>query len=162
MSLGITIKGPEGIILAAESRVTLQVAAPGQPPVINTFDNATKLFDLRGLNNFVGVVTYGLAAIGQRTAHSFAPELEAFLKSKGYSEEKAKVGRVSVEQVAKDLSDFYMEQWKTAKMPEPFPGPPMTFIVSGFNDDEPYGRVYVLEIPARPTPQERSPNQELG
>jgi hypothetical protein len=162
MSLGLTIKGPEGLVLAAESRVTLQIQRQGQPPVFNTFDNATKLFDLKGLNNFVGIVTYGVAAIGQRTAHSFAPELEASLKAKGYGEDTSKTNRHAVEKVAKDLSDFYMDQWKSAKMPVPLPGPGMTFIVSGFDEDEPYGRVYIIEIPDKPVPEMRSPDQEFG
>jgi len=63
MSLGIMIKGPEGIVLAADSRITLlnqlpNKANPNQMMVIpSTFDNATKLLRVSG-HNYVGVVTY--------------------------------------------------------------------------------------------------------
>jgi hypothetical protein len=78
MSLGIVIKSPEGIVLAAESRVTLTInGAQGQPSHFVNYDNATKLFSFCSPHNHVGVVTYGLAAIGQRTAHSFVPEFES-------------------------------------------------------------------------------------
>ncbi|MCX6091057.1 MAG: hypothetical protein NTX88_11940 [Candidatus Atribacteria bacterium] len=81
MSLGITFKGPEGIVLSADSRVTLTAEMQrGQEKMLlpSTFDNATKLLHITG-HNYVGVVTYGVGAIGQqepRTAHSFLPEFE--------------------------------------------------------------------------------------
>ncbi len=46
MSLGIAFKGPEGIVLAADSRVTLttQMTNGKQTQIIaSTFDNGTKL-----------------------------------------------------------------------------------------------------------------------
>ena len=42
MSLGIVVEGPEGIVLAAESRVTLTAQTPTGPLYVN-FDNATKV-----------------------------------------------------------------------------------------------------------------------
>lgn len=78
MSLGIAFKGPEGIVLAADSRVTLNMEVPqGTEKLIipATFDNATKLLRFQN-HNYVGAVTYGAGAIGTkepRTAHSFLP-----------------------------------------------------------------------------------------
>lgn len=127
MSLGIAFKGPEGIVLAADSRVTLtaimntQGQAPYRLPC--TYDNATKLLRVTG-QDYVGAITYGLGAIGQtepRTAHSFIPEFEAKLKDEG-------VDRLSVEEFAQKLSDFFMEQWRAAKMPDPT-SDPMIFLV---------------------------------
>ncbi len=44
MSLGVVIKGPEGIVLAADSRITLEALQVGaQHPIVVNFDNATKL-----------------------------------------------------------------------------------------------------------------------
>ena len=76
MSLGVGIKGPEGIVLAADSRVTLEASRPGGPVIPVNYDNATKLLSFSKPHNHVGVVTYGAAVIGQRTAHSFVPEFE--------------------------------------------------------------------------------------
>src|SRR5579864_1785305 len=102
MSLGIFFKGPEGVVLAADSRVTLTTNVKnnvGQNVILPSFyDNATKLLRVNG-QNFVGVVTYGLGAIGQktpRTAHSYIPEFEAALAKKGG-------GRLTVEQFSKEL-----------------------------------------------------------
>lgn len=148
MSLGLVIKAPEGVVLAAESRVTLAASLAGhQVPIF--FDNATKMFGFEPPNNYVGVVTYGLAAIGERTAHSFLPELEAVLKQENG-------GRLTVEAMTKRLSDFYMGQWKAANMPNPYQGPPMTFLVAGFDDNEPYGRTFQIDLPVRTTATEQS------
>ena len=160
MSLGIIFKGPEGLVLAADSRVTLtaqlrpQGVPPGQPippPMLlpATFDNATKLLKVKG-QEYIGAVTYGAGAIGQaepRTAHSFLPEFEAQLRDEN-------PGRMSVEEFAKKLSDFYMTQWR-ATMPSPYTGADMIFLIGGFNEGAVYGRVFELFLPSRPDPHEQ-------
>jgi hypothetical protein len=153
MSLGIAFKGPEGIVLAADSRVTLTAEMQrGQEKMLlpSTFDNATKLLRVTG-QDYVGVVTYGTGAIGQqepRTAHSFLPEFEDDLS-------KEQAGRLSVMDFAAKLGQFFMRQWKLS-MPEDYRGPDMVFLVGGFNNGEPYGRVFKLSIPSSPKPEEQN------
>jgi 20S proteasome alpha/beta subunit len=160
MSLGIVVKGPEGLVLAAESRVTL-TAAPNPPssgPVINVnFDNATKLLSFSKPHTYIGVVTYGLAALNLRTAASFVPEFEATLK-------KGNNPRISIQEFAKRLSAFYMQRWTQEGMESPasYKGPDMVFIVAGFDKDEPYGSVFEFGIPSKPDPQEKHPNTING
>lgn len=144
MSLGIVIKGPEGLVLAAESRVTLEAKVPSNQLIRVNFDNATKLISFSEPHTYVGVVTYGMAAIGVRPAHSFTPEFEAALPIK----------RLSVLGFAEKLSEFFLQEWKT-EMPEDYSGPPMVFVIGGFNEGEPYGRVFLVEIPTNPTPVEQ-------
>jgi hypothetical protein len=149
MSLGIAFKGPEGIVLAADSRVTLGAAItqPGQPvsTVAATFDNATKLLRVAG-QDYVGAVTFGAGAIGitePRTAHSFLPELER---------ELADEPRLTVEAFAHRLNDFYGERWKSAGMAEG--QQPMVFLVGGYDPDAPYGRLFVVNVPVDDEPKE--------
>ena len=73
------ISGPEGLVLAAESRVTLTAQVTGQTPLHVNYDNATKLLSFSVPNTHLGAVTYGQGAIGFRTAASFLPEFEAGL-----------------------------------------------------------------------------------
>lgn len=158
MSLGIVVKGSEGIVLAADSRLTLtatlkDAARPNvelQLPV--NFDNATKLLTFAEPNTWIGAVTFGDAVIGTttsdlRTPQSFVPEFEADLPSE----------RLSVADFSQRLSDFFLKQWR-ARMPAAHPGPGMTFVVGGFDEDKPYGSVYLFIIPNNPTPEERSPD----
>lgn len=151
MSLGIAIKGPEGIVLGAESRVTLESVINGKT-VYSTFDNATKILSFNGNHRFIGVVTYGLATIGQRTAHSFLPEFESQLPP----------NRISTSDFAQNLSDFYLTQWKAqAGLPNSYTGSPMIFIIAGFDLDEPYGKAYEVQIPSNPAPREIIPGGEI-
>lgn len=147
MSLGIAFKGPEGIVLAADSRVTLTAQVPGQNMLLPaTYDNATKLLQITG-QNYAGAVTYGLGAIGQqqpRTAHSFMPEFEEELRGSQ---------RLPVEEFAGKLSEFFVKQWGK-EMPANYQGPDMVFLVGGYDEGMPYGRVFEVDIPSNPTPKE--------
>lgn len=152
MSLGIAFKGPEGIVLAADSRVTLtaQMHVPGQPNILlpSTYDNATKLLRVNG-QEYVGAVTYGVGAIGAtepRTAHSYIPEFEQQLLVEG-------VGRLSVQEFAQRLSDFFLTKWQSQNMPVG-QGQDMVFLVGGYDEDAPYGRVFEIFVPSRPVPTE--------
>ena len=152
MSLGIVFKGPEGIVIAADSRVTLnaQFKHPNGEIIIlpSTFDNATKLLKISKQNR-VGIVTFGLGAIGKkdpRTAHSFIPEFEAKIN-------KEDKGIMTVENFANTLSEFFMHQWSELQMPNPneYNADPMVFLVAGYDDEtSPYGRVYEITIPKMP------------
>ena len=156
MSLGIAFKGPEGIVLAADSRVTLTAEMQrGEQRMMlpSTFDNATKLLQIRG-HKYIGVVTYGVGAIGQqepRTAHSFLPEFEDDLS-------KENTDRLGVEEFAAKLSGFFGRQWAST-MPKDYSGPDMVFLVGGFDANEPYGRVFKVTVPSSPRPEEQNAGQ---
>ena len=159
MSLGIAFKGPEGIVLAADSRATLNVQVQTPQGVMllpSAFDNATKLLKVNGQDH-VGAVTYGAGAIGMqepRTPHSFIPEFEASLQGKK---------RIGVEDFAKKLSEFFMERWTQGGMPNPVqPGQDMIFLVGGYDSDAAYGRVFEIYIPSRPAPRELIPTGQFG
>jgi hypothetical protein len=162
MSLGIMIKGSEGIVLAADSRVTLfnqiqQQAAPNAvapPPnflVPATFDNATKLLKVKEQTH-VGAVTFGLGALmtatGPRTMQSFMPELE---------QELANVGRLAVADFAHRLSAFFVGRWQQYVNRPAALGEEINFLVAGYDKDEPYGRAYSFNIPTAPDPIEQNP-----
>lgn len=156
MSLGIIFKGPEGIVLAADSRVTLMTTIKQKQPenqklvIPATFDNATKLLKING-QDFVGVVTYGLGAIGMkepRTVHSYMPEFEVFLA-------KNNSKRLSVKDFSKKFSDFFMEQWNNSDIPKNLPpGNGITFLIGGYDKKATYGKIFQVIIPFKPEPEE--------
>lgn len=156
MSLGIVFKGPEGIVLAADSRVTLTAEIQQNQKkrlLPSTFDNATKLLQI-DKQQFVGVVTYGLGAIGQReprTAHSFLPELDKELST----------SRLPVEEFASELGKFFLKQWQKT-MPESWDGPDITFLIGGYNEGAVYGSVFQVNIPSHPEPMEWNTGAQFG
>lgn len=154
MSLGIAVKGTEGVVLAADSRVTLNASLAQNPNIQFPvhFDNATKLLSFASPNQWIGTVTYGDAVIGAtmsdlRTAQSFVPEFEVGLPK----------DRLSVRDFSQRLSDFFLNQWQN-KMPAGQATTGMSFIVAGFDENAPYGSVYQINIPNQPNPVEQSPN----
>jgi hypothetical protein len=157
VSLGIAFKGAEGIVLAADSRVTLtsMITTPLNQQLMfpSTFDNATKLLSVK-TQIFVGAVTFGAGAIGQnapRTAASFMPEFEEKLIA------KHKKARLTVETFANELGEFFLEQWKKENMPiPPPPGNEMIFLVGGYNEKEAYGSTFVVNVPNGPKAAELS------
>ncbi len=164
MSLGIAFNGPEGIVLAADSRVTVNAQIPipqgqqGPTSILlpSTFDNATKLLRVES-QKYVGAVTYGAGAIGMqtpRTAHSFLPEFEASLTPEQ---------RLSVKDFSKRLSDFFLARWIDAGMPNPVqPGQDMVFLTGGYDENAPYGKVFEFLIPSAPLPVEKIPSGQFG
>ena len=138
MSLVVAVKGTEGIVLAADSRVTLTSQA-GMPA---TYDNATKLIALGMPHTWVGALTCGIATIGGRTPHSLMPEFEITLSP----------DRMTVLEYAKALSDFFLFQWNRSAQ-QSVPG--MTeFYVGGYSPQQPYGEIYYFAIPHYPKPLE--------
>jgi len=148
MSLAVAIKGPEGVVLAADSRVSLTAESPGAPPFPVNFDHATKLLSFAGHHKNVGAVTYGAAIIGEgRTAHSFLPEFDSSLEG---------IEQMGVPDFAERLGGFFMDQWKS-NMPGEYKGASMMFIVGGYDPGSAYGRVYLFDVPRRPDPVEQNP-----
>lgn len=161
MSLGIVIKAPEGLVLAAESRLTIGADPPHGRSIHVSFDNASKVFSFGwGDNVYIGAVTYGLAAIGGRSPASWMSEFEETLVT-----ERVAAGdpvsivtdRARVADLAGRLSRFFRAQWE-ALMPKEYAGPGVTFVVAGFDEGEPYGRVFLIDIPNAPVPVEQNPN----
>jgi hypothetical protein len=161
MSLGIAMKGTEGVVLAADSRVTLFGQLPGSMPgqqmiIPATFDNASKILRTQ-CQKFVAAVTFGAGAIGQtepRTANSFMPEFEA---------EIAKDGRLAVEDFAGRLGAFFLKHWQGMKMPaNPALNENMFFLVGGYDENKPYGDLYGVQVPSSPTPAKLIPDGQFG
>lgn len=78
MSLAVVIKSVEGIVLAADSCVTVmgKISDAVSGNNFNTsYDNANKVFSFNSARN-IGAITYGAAVIGNRTAQSFIFFLE--------------------------------------------------------------------------------------
>ena len=137
MSLVVTVKGSEGIVLAADSRVTLQ--AQGFP---STFDNATKLLAFDNPHNWVSAVICGTATIGGRTHYSQMQEFETTLGQL----------RLTVREYAQRLSDFFQNKWVASG--QSLGADDAEFIVCGYDVGSIHGSVYRFRVPNSPSPVE--------
>ena len=145
MSLVVVVKGTDGVVLAADSRITLNTTLPGRGPLNVNFDNATKFLTFDSPHHrWVAAVTYGDSVIGNRTVHSFVPELESTLKNQ----------RKRVLEYAEHIRKFFYERWQTEYGPN-VQANGVWFTVGGYDKNEPYGAVYEFNVPNSPdvTPQ---------
>jgi hypothetical protein len=153
MTLAVAFKGSEGLVLAADSRVTIQAisqpyGAPHPLIIPATYDNATKLLKVQGQDH-VAAITYNAGAVGvqePRTAHSLLPELETKLGG---------AGRLTVQDFASRLSDFFADQWNSRGGGT---GDAMEFIVGGYDEGDSYGKLFYCAVPTAPQPIERHQN----
>lgn len=150
VSLGIASKVPEGIVLAADSRITLYNTVKGlngaDISVASVFDHHSKLLPVRG-QEFVGIITFGLGAFGTaaefRTAQGFMPEFETTLGKE----------RLSVKDCATKLSEFFKKEYERLTDGQPYLDD-IYFIVGGYDEDSPYGKLFRFSIPSAPNPVE--------
>lgn len=128
MSLGIAVSVPEGLVLSADTRVTL---TRGNLRV--DFDNASKLFVL---NDRVAAVTYGAGSIAGRTIHSLIPDAKIYIENQADSES------FNVRDYAIALHNFFSSYW--AGHGNPAGEDQVWFLVAGINPGEVYGEHYTV------------------
>jgi hypothetical protein len=145
MSLSVVVTGPDYLVFATESRMTVDINLPTGTTVRNSYDATDKLLTFDAPHNYIAAVTYGHAAIGDRTIYSFIPEIEV---------ELAEESRMSVKKFAKKLSDFFVTQWNKIPESKHPRGADITFLVGGFNERELYSHTYEMHIPMKPDPIE--------
>ena len=145
MSLGIAIKGPEGIVLASDSRATIVVHRDDKTTYEVHFDNASKLFRFSGNHRYVGAVSYGNALVGGRLLHGWLPEFEA--------EQLSGEERLSVQTYTELLAAFFKKVRKGDDDSS------FTMLVGGYDPEKAYGRVFQLKVPGD-TLQEMNPGDE--
>jgi hypothetical protein len=81
--------------------------------------------------------------------HGFIPEFEAHLAENCPAP-------LTVEEAAKQLGQFFLEQWTEAGMP--MEADPIFFQVAGFDEGEAYGRVFEVSVPNDLDPVEQIPD----
>jgi len=78
-------------------------------------------------------------------AHGYIPEFEAHLRSVG--------DNLTVEETADQLGRFFAERWESAGMDAD--AGPMAFLIAGYDDGQPYGKVFEVSVPDALAPREQ-------
>ncbi len=154
MSLAISLKINDGVVLAADSAATVlgQVAQSGQVPnlelvVLNTYNNANKIFNLRkGLP--IGLITWGAGSIGTDSISTLAKDLRRRLSG---DDEKHKDWELdektfTIKGVVERVCEFmYAERYLTAFKDWP-QKPGIGFIVAGYSASAAMADEYLVDI----------------
>lgn len=129
MTIAVSLKVNDGVVLAADSASTIMQQGAGGGAVINVYNNANKVFNLRkGLP--IGMITWGLGGIGGASISTLAKDLRARLTDENWALDPQSY---TIHDVATRVREFmYDEQYSPAAQGQQgFPD--LGFIVAGYS-----------------------------
>jgi len=163
MSVCISVKVSEGLVLAADSASAVQgeftgPSGKGSTGILKTYEHVRKLSHIKDYP--IGTLSWGTALVGARSVESLVKEFEYSIPS--LEEEQAKIdaqrkeGRAKrssrpkydVKKIASDLlahvKGFYDEQYSTKPENE---RSPLGILVSGFSSGKFFPVQWLMELP---------------
>lgn len=148
MTIAISLKVHDGVVLAADSASTLAAPTPdGKTSVVNIFNTARKIFNLyKGLP--IGFVTWGAGSIGYASISTLAKDLRRRLMGKepNWADYSLNPEAYSMEQVAKLVRKFFFEEKYTPELRQNHPNLYVGFIVAGYSPGEDLAEEWEVNI----------------
>jgi hypothetical protein len=146
MTICVSVNVAEGLVFAADSQVTLtrsQTLADGQitTSVYQTFNYANKITHFK--NYPIGVMSWGLANLQQRSIQSLILELENEYASLEEDQE------YSVETIAKDIADFVGKRYQDTYSNQTQITPPersLGMLIGGYAYEEFFPTQYAVQF----------------
>ena len=155
MTIAISIKINDGLVLATDSASTLLAILPSstsgnsQPKVFNVYNNADKLFNLqKGLP--IGAITWGAGSIGQASISTIMKDLRKIFTDGDEDDHpgwKLDKKAYTVQGVAEKLKEFVFDGlYATEFTDSSRPKPDLGFIVAGYSAHAPMADEFVVDI----------------
>jgi hypothetical protein len=150
MSIAISIKINDGLVLAADSASTVMGQTPqGLIGVANTYNNANKIFNLvKGLP--IGLVTWGTGSIGAASIATMVKDLREMLSTKHPAPEKQKwhidPHDYKMNSVAEKVKKFIYDDNYVPTFAAWPQKPDLGCIVGGYSSGCPMPDEYMIEI----------------
>lgn len=156
MTICISVKVSEGVVLAADSTATIMGWATnppsGEPSVLKTYDHARKLSHVKDYP--IGTLSWGTYLIGSRSVESLIKEYEYSLLSLEEETEKFKREKngadkfypYSVQTIAGGLFQhiklFYENEFHNAPKP-----PELGILISGYSSNQFFPEQWMFSLP---------------
>jgi len=147
MTIALSLKVNDGLILAADSAATLLTQGPGGAPgVVNVYNNANKIFNLKK-NVSLGAITWGLGSIGNASMALLMKELRERFSG---SDPQWKIDdhAYAVEDVARKVRQYlFDEKYENAFRNVPANSrPSLGMIVAGYSTGQDMAEEYQITI----------------
>jgi hypothetical protein len=159
MTICVSVKVSEGLVLAADSTAAIQGAlGKGPSGILKTYDHVRKLSHIKDYP--IGTLAWGTALIGARSIESLIKEYEYTLPSVEEELKKGKDGRIqgkakpvppfkfSVEEIAggllRHIVDFYKAEFNSQPV-EKRPG--LGILVSGYSSRQFFPEQWLISLP---------------
>ncbi len=144
MTIAISLKINDGLVLAADSATTFVQNGPQGPVAVNVYNNANKIFNLRkGMP--VGAITWGAGSIGVASTSTLLKDLRKLLTED--KEWKIDVLDYEIRDIAEKLKrfiydDHYAQTFESVQGKKPEIG----FIVGGYSHGGQNAEEYKVDI----------------
>lgn len=144
MTIAISMKVNDGIVLSADSAATIMGRdLSGREGVINIYDNANKIFNLRkGLP--IGAITWGSGSIGQASISTLAKDFRKLITE----DVKWKIdnNNYTIEDIAKKLKKFMFEDNYVNAFKDWKRKPDLGFMIVGYSSSESLAEEWKIDI----------------
>jgi hypothetical protein len=146
VTIAITLKVNDGLVLAADSASTLiQQQEGGAVSVINVYNNANKIFNLvKG--SPIGVVTWGAGNIGTASISTLVKDLRQQLSDESNVNFQFDKDTYTVKDVAVSVRKFFFEDLYTPTFKESTDKPQLGIIVAGYSSNQGMAEEYQINI----------------
>lgn len=147
MTIAISLKVNDGVILAADSATTLisQDSGPGPVTVVNVYNNANKIFNLvKGLP--IGAVTWGAGSIGNASISTLMKDLRNLLSDPRKKSWFLDRNTYTVQEVAVKVRRFIFEDRYKNAFESWENKPRLGFVVAGYSAHEELAEEYLITI----------------
>ena len=149
MTIAISLKVNDGIVLATDSATTMMGRDPlGKIGVVNIYDNANKIFNLRkGLR--VGAITWGSGSIGNASISTLAKDFRELI-TKGNEEEgnnwKIDPDDYTIEDIAIKFKNFIYDENYDVAFKDWKQKPILGFMIVGYSTGVPLAEEWKIDI----------------
>jgi len=146
MTIAISVKVHNGVVLAADSASTLSGVTPtGQVGVVNIFTTARKIFNLyKGLP--IGLITWGSGSIGHASISTLAKDLRQKLMDKKNEEYFIQEKNYKLENIANLAKKFFFEEIYNEEFKEKPDKPFIGFLIAGYSAGEALAEEWEINI----------------
>lgn len=135
MTIALSLKVNDGVVLATDSASTLVAQQPtGPPAVVQVYNNANKVFNLRkGLP--IGAITWGAGAIGRASISTLLKDLRRRFAGDDSSHAEWHIDpeAYSIEDIAKRLKEFIYDECYAPTFGAWPSKPVLGFVVAGYS-----------------------------
>lgn len=147
MTIAISIKVNDGIVLASDSAATLIGRDPsGRASVFNIYENADKVFNLKK-GSPIGAITWGSGSIGNSSISTLVKDFRKRITNPN-SDLKFNAENYGIQEVVKLFKDFFYEEnyspaykdWKKEQKPR------LGFIIAGYSSGEDLAEEWRFDI----------------
>ena len=168
MTIAVSLKVHEGVVLASDSASTLaQRQSDGTVSVANVYYNVNKIANLvKGLP--LGVITWGSGSIGPESISTLFKDLRQMLTGERAGPDGANWQVDFSDYTVADVADRAREFIYQDKYSSAFAGnsqvPNLGLVIAGYSTDGPYAEAYRIEMDGSrcPAPVQMWPGAECG